>query len=285
MSRLLIDPFSVPYMRRALLEVLVLGVLFGAVSVQVILHRLAFMGDALTHTVFPGIAIAFVLGQSLFTGALVAATLSVLLLTLLTRSRRVDHDAALGALMGTFFALGVIVVSKRPSYTSDLTSMLFGSLLNTDATQIRETLMVAAGVLAVLALAHKELVLRAFDPIASEALGYRPLALDLLLYEIIALVVVAAGRAVGPLLAFALLIVPAATARVLTRRLGSMLAVSVLVAILAGYGGLVATYSASTRQGIELKPSAAIVMTLIATFVIASGFTALRSARSRAAAE
>lgn len=279
MTRLLIEPFSAPYMRRALVEVVVLGVLFGAMSVHVLLRRLAFMGDALTHTVFPGIAVAFALGQSLFFGALAASTLSVLLLTLLTRVRRVDHDAALGALMGTFFAVGVIVVSTRRSYTSDLTSLLFGRLLNTDSGQIRETLIVTAAVVSVLVLAHKELVLRAFDPVASEALGYRALAIDLLLYEVVALVVVAAGRAVGPLLAIALLIVPAATARMLTPRLGSMIAGSIFVAVLGGYVGLVATYSASTRRGIELKPSAAVVLSLVACFLIAGVVSALRRDR------
>lgn len=270
MTGWLIDPFRAGYMLRALVEVVVLAVLFGAVSVHVLLRRLAFMGDALTHTVFPGIAIAFALGQSLFTGALAASTVSVLLLTLLTRSRRVDHDAALGAVMGVFFAIGVMVVATRPSYTSDLTSLLFGRLLNTDTAQIRETLLVTTAALAVLALAHKELLLRAFDPVAAEALGYRSLAIDLLLYEVIALVVVAAGRAVGPLLVIALLIVPAAAARLLTRRVGSMLAVSILIALIGGYGGLVATYSASTRYGVELKPSAAIVLSLIASFLVAA---------------
>lgn len=284
MTGLLIDPFRSGYMLRALVEVVVLAVLFGAVSVHVLLRRLAFMGDALTHTVFPGIAVAFALGRSLFTGALAAATLSVLLLTLLTRSRRVDHDAALGAVMGVSFAIGVMVVATRPSYTSDLTSLLFGRLLNTDTGQIRETLLVTTAVIAVLTLAHKELLLRAFDPVASEALGYRPLAIDLLLYEVIALVVVAAGRAVGPLLAIALLIVPAAAARLLTRRVGSMLAVSILIALIGGYGGLVATYSASTRYGVELKPSAAIVLSLIACFLVATIVSAVLARRGAGAA-
>lgn len=280
MIRLLIDPFAAPYMRRALVEVVVLGLLFGAVSVHVLLRRLAFMGDALTHTVFPGIAIAFALGQSLFLGALVAATLSVALVTLLTRMHRVDSDAALGALTGTFFAVGVIVISARPSYTSDIASLLFGRLLNTGSGQIRETLIVAAAVLTVLALLHKELILRAFDPVASEALGYRPLWLDLLLSQVVALVVVAAGRAVGPLLAIALLIIPAATARLLTVRVGSLVTGSIVVAVFGGYAGLVATYSASTRHGLEVKPSAAIVLALAGCFLAAGALSALWRGRS-----
>jgi hypothetical protein len=101
MSRLLIEPFQVAFMQRALLAVLVIGVLAGAVGVFVVLRRLAFVGDALTHTVFPGVVIAFLLGQSIFLGALAAALLSALLLTGLTSTRRVTPDASLATSAGS----------------------------------------------------------------------------------------------------------------------------------------------------------------------------------------
>ena len=106
MSGLLIDPFQVAFMQRALLAVVVLGVLAGAVGVFVVLRRLAFVGDALTHTVFPGVVIAFLAGQSIFIGALVAALVSAVLLTTLTSTRRVTPDAALAVLLTSFFAVG-----------------------------------------------------------------------------------------------------------------------------------------------------------------------------------
>jgi manganese/iron transport system permease protein len=122
MFHFLVDPWHAPYMRRALIEMGVLAVLAGTVSVYVLLRRLAFIGDALTHSVFPGVVVAFVLGQSLFLGALVAGVVAALLVTMVTRSRRIDDDAALGVVLATMFAVGVVVVSHQRSYASDLTA-------------------------------------------------------------------------------------------------------------------------------------------------------------------
>ena len=101
LRRVLLDPFEAPFMARALVEVLLLGVVGGVVGVHVLLRRLAFLSEALQHTVFPGIAIAFVTGQSLLMGALVAALVTIVLLGLLARRPRIDSDAALAVLMST----------------------------------------------------------------------------------------------------------------------------------------------------------------------------------------
>src|SRR5690349_23156962 len=159
MMRFFVDPFRLLYMQRALVEVLLLSLLAGVVSVYVLLRRLAFVGDALTHTVFPGVAIAFVAGQSIFVGALIAGLATALLLTVVTRVPRIDHDAALGVLIGAFFSLGVIVVSTQHSYTADLSALLFGRVLTVDRIEIIGTVVVAVIVLAALRAAHKELVL------------------------------------------------------------------------------------------------------------------------------
>ena len=137
--RLLLDPFSAPFMARALVEVVLLGVLGGVLGVHLLLRRKAFVTEALQHTVFPGVAIAFVAGQSLLLGALAAAVTSVLLLHLLTRNDRVDTDSALALLVATFFALGVVVVSRSDSFQSSLTALLFGRVLSVDARQVAET--------------------------------------------------------------------------------------------------------------------------------------------------
>src|SRR5262245_42817303 len=113
----LIDPFRGGFMQRALLEAALLGLVGGIVGVHVVLRRLAFMADALTHTVFPGMAAAFVLGGSLYVGALVTGVLSAVLLTLLSRNRRVTSDAALAVLLTGFFSVGVIIVSRNRTFT------------------------------------------------------------------------------------------------------------------------------------------------------------------------
>ena len=269
MSRLLIEPFQVAFMQRALLAVLVIGVLAGAVGVFVVLRRLAFVGDALTHTVFPGVVIAFLLGQSIFLGALAAALLSALLLTGLTSTRRVTPDASLAILLTSFFAFGVVLVSRERSYTADLSGFLFGRILAVDWAVLLQTLVVAAIVLTTLVALRKELLLRAFDPDGAAAMGYRVDLLDLVLNVLIALVVVAAVKAVGTVLVIALVIVPPVTARLLVDRVAGMAAISCALGALGGYLGLAISYELSLQRGVRLASGATIVVVLVACFLVA----------------
>lgn len=279
MARILIDPFREPFMQRALIEVLLLSVLAGVVSVHVLLRRLAFVGDALTHTIFPGVAIAFVAGQSVVVGALAAGMLSAVLLTLATRIPKVDTDAALGVLLGAFFSVGVIIVSTTRTYTTDLSALLFGRILTVDRQEIIETFVITIVVLAVLAVLHKELVFRAFDPTGSEALGYRALVLDLVLNAVMALVVVAAVRAVGTVLVIALIVVPAAAARLATQRVATMMVLSVAVAAVSSYVGLAASYESSVNHGARVGSGATIVIVLTIAFAVIAGATAVARRR------
>ncbi len=275
--RILVDPFSVPFMARALLEVVLLGILGGVLGVHLLLRRKAFVTEALQHTVFPGVAIAFVAGQSLLLGALAAAVLSVVLLQVLTRDERVDTDAALALLIATFFALGVVVVSRSDSFQSSLTGLLFGRVLAVDARQIVETaVLVVLGVGVLIAL-HKELVLRAFDPAASAAQGYPVARLDLVLDLIVALAVVAAVRAVGTVLLVAFLVTPAAAARLCCRRVPPMMAVAVGLTAVCGWIGLAASYEASVRHGLRLASGALVVLAITAGFLVVAAVVAVRS--------
>jgi manganese/iron transport system permease protein len=283
MSRLLIEPFQVAFMQRALLAVVVLGVLAGAVGVFVVLRRLAFVGDALTHTVFPGVVIAFLVGQSIFIGALVAALVSALLLTTLTSTRRVTPDAALAVLLTSFFAVGVVLVSRVQSYTTDLSGFLFGRILAVTWPALYQTLAVAAIVLVVLVALRKELVLRAFDPEAAAAMGYRVDLLDLVLNVLIAMVVVAAVKAVGTVLVIALIIVPAATARLLVDRVAGMIAIACGLGAFGGYLGLAISYEASLQRGVRLASGATIVVVLVACFLVALAVAPGRRALARLA--
>jgi manganese/iron transport system permease protein len=282
----LFDPFQAPYMQRALLAVVMLGVLAGVVGVAVVLRRLAFYGDALTHTVFPGIAIAHLVGQSLFLGALVLALLAAVLLTAIGARRRVGQDAALAIVLTACFSVGVVLVSRQDSFASDLTAFLFGQLLTVTAANLLQTLAVAVVVLVTLTALRKELLLRAFDPDAAAALGYNLRALDVVLNACVALVVVAALQAVGTMLALAYLIVPAAAARLVTGRLAAMLAVSVGIGVLGGWVGLLISYETSITYDLRLAPGATVVTTLVVAFLIClalgPGWRRLRRARVRA---
>ncbi len=279
---LLVEPFSTDYMRRALVELVLLGVLGGVVGVYVLLRRLAFITEVVQHAVFPGIAVAFVVGQSLLAGALASGALAVALLAVGSRRRQIDADALMALLIATFFAFGVVVVSRGTGFQSDLTALLFGRILSVDQRELIDTAVVAVVCLLVLAALHKELVLRAFDPIGAEAAGYPIAALDLVLNLVVMLTIVAAVRALGTVLVVAFVVTPAATARLLVRRIGPMMVVAVAFAGLCGWLGLVVSYQGSVHHGWRLASGATVVMCLTVGFVlVAAGRAVVHVVRSR----
>jgi manganese/iron transport system permease protein len=277
-------------MRRAMLEVVLLGALGGVVGVYVLLRRLAFLTEVVQHTVFPGIAIAFAFGQSLLLGALVAGTVSVVFVTIGSLHRRIDPDALMAVLVATFFALGVVVVSRRRGFQSDLTALLFGRILSVDQRELIDTIVVAAICVVVLALLHKEFVMRAFDAEATRAMGYHLTRLDLVLNLVITLAVVVSVRAVGTVLVVAFVVTPAAAARLLARRVAGMLVTAVAFGAVGGWFGLAISYEGSVHHGWRLASGATVVMVFTLGFVVVAamrGLTRSRRhdvARARAAA-
>ncbi|MEV0134251.1 metal ABC transporter permease [Dactylosporangium sp. NPDC050688] len=285
MHAVLIAPFTAPFMGRALGELLLLALLAGVVSVFVLIRRLGFVADTMTHTVFPGVVIGFLGGGpgGVFPGALAAAAVTAALLTLLTRSRRVTDDTAMAVLLVAMFAVGVVLVSRRASYRADLTALLFGRLLAVTPAQLAQTAAVAAVVLTTLAALAKELRLRAFDPQTAAAMGYRVWLLDLTLTMSIALVVVAAAQSVGTILVVALLVVPAATGRLLSDRLAVIAAVGVVATAAAGYLGLAVSYHASVTHGLRLASGGTVVLALVALYLLALLVPPARRLATRAA--
>jgi manganese/iron transport system permease protein len=278
----LLEPFGSPFMQRALAEALLLGAVAAVVSVFVVLRRLAFVSDVLTHTVFPGVVIGFVVAGAggIFWGALVFAVLSAVLITVLAARDRVGEDASMAIVLTGFFAVGVILVSRRASFTADLTAFLFGRILTVDRQQLVVTAVLGAAVLLLLAALGKELLLRAFDPAGAEARGYRVVLLDLVLNLAVALVVVAAVRAVGTVLVIALLVVPGAAGRLVSDRLLGITLVAVGVAMLAGWLGLVASWQASVNHGLRLASGATVVLVLVALYGLATALAACRKVRA-----
>lgn len=255
-------------MARALLEALLLGTVGAVCGVHVVLRRLAFLTDALQHTVFPGVAIAFLAGQSLLLGAAAAAVLSVVLLGLTTRRPEVDHDGALALLTVGFFSIGVITVSRSTSFQGDLTALLFGRLLAVDNRQLVETAALAALGIVVLVAVHKELLLRAFDPGGAAALGYRLPVLDLVLDLVVALVVVAGARAAGTMLVVGFVVTPAAAARLVCRRVPTMMVVAAGLAATCAWVGLGISFEASVGHGWRVAPGAAVVVAFTLVFAV-----------------
>jgi manganese/iron transport system permease protein len=278
----LVEPFGSPFMQRALAEALLLGAVAAVVSVFVVLRRLAFVSDVLTHTVFPGVVIGFVVAgtSGIVWGALVFAVLSAVLITVLAARSRVTEDASMAIVLTGFFAVGVVLVSRQASFTSDLTAFLFGRILTVDRQQLVVTAVIGAVVLLLLGLLGKELLFRAFDPAGAEASGYRVLALDLVLNLAVALVVVAAVRAVGTVLVIALLVVPGAAGRLLSDRLAAITLIAVGTALLAGWLGLVASWQASVNHGLRLASGATVVLVLVLLYAVAAAIATVRKVRA-----
>ena len=266
----MIEPFTVPFMGRALAELALLALICGPVSVLVFARRLSFTADALTHTVFPGVVIGFLAGgvEGIVAGALVAAVLTAVALTLLTRGGALSDDASTAVVLTAMFSIGVALVSRRSSYTSDLTTFLFGRILTVTPRQLAETAVLAAVLLVLLVIGARAMIFRAFDPAGAAAAGYRILGLDLWLNLIVALVVVAAVRAVGTILVVALLIVPAAAARLVTARLLAMAATGTGLILVAAYAGLLASWTASVRYGVALTSASAVVLVLVLAYLL-----------------
>ena len=279
----MIEPFTVPFMARALAELALLALICGPVSVFVFARKLSFVSDALTHTVFPGVVIGFVAGgvEGLFAGALVAGVATAVALTLLTRAGALSDDASTAVVLTAMFSVGVVLVSRRTSYTSDLTSFLFGRLLTVTQRQIAETAVLAVVILAMLLVAARPLLFRAFDPAGAAAAGFRLGLLDLWLNVIVALVVVAAVRAVGTILVVALLIVPAAAARMVTVRPALMALTGTGLIVAAGYAGLLVSWTASVEHGIVLTSASAVVLLLVLAYLVLLPVGLLRHRRHR----
>lgn len=271
LPHLLIDPFLFPFMQRALAATLIVGVLCAVVGAFVVWKGLSFVGDALAHASFAGVAIAFVAGQSIYLGAAVAAVATALSITFLSRTARISSDTAIGVLFAFAFSLGIVVISRVQNYTVDLFAYLFGNVLGVGVDDL--ILISTAGglVLLVIVLLYKELFFVAFDPVMAEASGLPVSLLQYLLLAMIGVTVVVAMRAVGIVLVVAMLVTPAATASLLTRRFHRIMLLGALLSALASILGLYLSFYANVASG------GAIVLVSTTIFLLVLGYTTVRA--------
>ena len=173
-----------------------------------VLRGLSFIGDALSHAIFPGVVIAFLLGRSVFLGALAFGLLTSASIVVLATTRRVREDSAIGVLFAGSFALGVVLISTTRSYSRDLAAFLFGNILALPRAISLYRRWSVAWCCLLLALFHKELLLVAFDREAAQAMGVPVFWVNLLLLVMISLTIVVSLSAVGNILVVAMLVTP-----------------------------------------------------------------------------
>ena len=271
---LLLDPLARQYMQRALLAAVLVGTVSGVMGVYVVTRGMAFFGDALAHSILPGVAVVFISGNSgqgaLLLGGLVAGVLSALGIGFLTRGQRMTEDTAIGIVFAGTLALGIAIITSARSYAVDLTHILIGNILGVQDSDLLLILVSGAVVLAVVVLLFKEFLVISFDPLLARTLRLPGEALRLLLLVLLAVTIVIGVQAVGVALVAAMLVTPAATARFFTRRMHHMMLLS--AAIGAG-GGVVGIYAA---WHLGIAPSAAIVLTVTLLFILAFFFAPRR---------
>lgn len=246
-----ITPFADnPFMRDALWAALLSVLCTSVIGTWVVLRGLAFLGDALAHGVLPGIAIAFVIGQSTTIGALIAAVVMVGGVQLIQHASPLPDDASIGVLFVGFLALAVVVLSaQQGGGAGDLTRFLFGSINAVDAGDLRTLVIAAAIVLVGVIVLHRPLLVSTFDATQARLIGFRPQLTHFALLVLLALAIVASFRTVGSLLVFAFLIAPPATASVVVRRVPAMMAVAVLIGALCALVGLLVSFHHGTATG------------------------------------
>ena len=257
------EPWTFEFMRRALLAAMVVSAVAAVVGSLVILKGMAFIGDALPHASFGGVAVAFVLGANLYLGGAIAAVLTAVLIGFVSRRGLIKHDTAIGILFVGAFALGVLVVSTQRNYAGDLFSFVFGNIFAVSWNDVWTTAALSALILLLVVLFYKEILFVAYDPSMAAASGLPVAAIQYGLLALVGVTTVIGLQTVGIVLVVALLVTPAATAQLLTRRLPPMMAVGALVGVLSSLAGLYIAYYA------DVAASAAIVLTATCFFFLA----------------
>jgi len=259
----LIEPLQYSFILRALLAAMIVGVVGSVLGTYVILRGMAFFGDALAHTILPGVVIAFLFGWPLAVGALAMGVLTALGIGALSDQGMMKEDTAIGVIFAGAFALGVALLSATGNYTVDLAHFLFGNLLGVTTADLWVTAVLGFIVLLTIFLFYKEFLIISFDPVLAATLRLPATFLRYLLLVLIAITIVVSLQVVGIALMMALLVTPAAAASLLTRRLPSMMAIAAVIGVLSSVVGLYASYY------LDIASGPAIVLAATAVFILA----------------
>lgn len=246
----LTEPLQYGFMQRSLIIAILVGLVCSLVGCYLMVRRLALLGDAISHSVLPGLAIAFWLGGNIFIGAFIAGIVSTLLIAWIQTRSPIKEDAAMGIVFSAFFALGITLITVIQKHNKiDLNHFLFGNILGVTGADVRDTAIIATIVAIVICLTYKELLFFTFDPLGAEAAGLPVHLLNFGLMALIALTVVASLKAVGVVLVLALLITPAATAYLWVTRLHQMMALGAGLGIVASISGIYLSYWFNVPSG------------------------------------
>lgn len=276
---LLLAPLSYSFMVRGLSAAVLTGIVCAVVGVYVVVRGMAFFGDALAHSILPGVAVGYLITggaqEPMFWWGTGTAVLVSLIIGGVSRGAKIKEDTAIGIIFAGMFALGIAIISTVKSYTVDLTHFLFGDVLAVSGNQL---MIIAAfsGLVLLLVLAfYKEFLVLTFDPTLAATLRIPSRLYEYLQLVLIALAIAVSFQAVGVALMVAMLVTPAASAYLLTKRLPVMMVLSAVIASASGVIGLYFSYYINVASG------PAIVLTATTFFLLAWGYSALRKSMAK----
>lgn len=266
MLDVLTEPLVYGFMQRGMLAAVMVGILCAVVGCYVVLRGMAYLGDAMSHAILPGIAIAYLLKGEILVGALVAGIIVALGIGFFTRRGTIKEDTAIGILFAATLSLGVALISTIKTYAVDLTHILFGNVLGVNETDLILIAVLGAGVLLTIVLLYKELLVVSFDTVLAATLRLPTELLRNVLLILIAIVVVVSLQIVGVGLVAAMLVTPAATAYLLTRRLPTMMLLAAALGALASVIGLYVSYYFNIVSGAAIVLTATILFFVVYLF-------------------
>ena len=274
MFDLIFGPFQYGFMVRALIVSVLVGVMCPILGAYVVTRGRAFMGDALAHSVLPGMVVAFLLGVSPFFAAVPAGIVIALLMGTVSRRTGISEDTSIGIVFAGMFALGLVMLSRASNVNVNIEDLLLGQVLGVTQTDVYVSLALTALVLAGLYAFHRQLVYTTFDQVGASVVGIKTNLVEYVLLGLLALVIVIGIQAAGIVLVMAMLITPAATAYLLARRFVGMMVVGALVGAASAVVGLYLSFYADLPSG----PAMALLATLIfAIAAVVKGVIPLRS--------
>ncbi|MGV8859022.1 metal ABC transporter permease [Rhodoglobus sp.] len=244
----LLEPLSYDFMQRAMATSVIAAIVCAVLSCWLVLVGWSLMGDAVSHSVLPGVVLAYVVGAPFALGALIFGFLAVGLIGAVRNTSRIKEDAAIGIVFTTLFALGLVLISVIPSQT-DLNHIIFGNLLGVSTADLLQVVILGVVTFSILIIKRRDFTLYAFDATHAHAIGLNPKVLGAALLGMLALTSVVALQAVGVVLVVALLIIPGATAYLLTDRFSRMLVIAPVLSSLAAILGLYLSYYLDTASG------------------------------------
>ena len=245
----LFEPLQYGFVQRAVVGSILVGLVCASVGVFVVLRGLAFLGDAIAHAAFPGVVIAFLLKANLVIGGSIAAVLSALVIGGVARRSGLREDTAIGVVFSGMFAIGIVLFGSIRTYTGDLLGILFGDVLGVSPDQLLLAGLTAVAILVVLFLVWRELIFVSFDPTGAAAAGLPTQRYDLVLLGLIGLAIAISVQIVGIVLVVALLVTPAATARLVASDLRQLATLSVVVAFVSCVAGIWLSYFVNAASG------------------------------------